>query len=110
MLYEYSLKKIKMESEEIEVFVIEKILRASDFERRIEKLSIFNRDYLDFCHEDNDIYFYFSIDTAKQGFNDKNNVTHRLNVLASVHALLERPPSFDSSYFKQINRGQIRVE
>lgn len=65
-----------MESEEIEVngCIIEEILRASDFERRIEKLSIFNRDYLDFCHEDNDIYFYFSIDTAKQGFNDKNYV------------------------------------
>lgn len=44
MLYEYSLKKIKMESEEIEVngCIIEEILRASDFKRRIEKLSIFN--------------------------------------------------------------------
>lgn len=73
MLYEYSLKKIKMESEEIEVngCIIEEILRASDFKRRIEKLSIFKRDYLDFCHEDNDIYFCRSI---RQGFNDKNYV------------------------------------
>lgn len=49
------------------------------------------------------MYIFFDIQYSEE-FNDKD-YTYRLNVLASVHALLERPPSFDSSHFKQINRG-----
>lgn len=56
------------------VFVIEEILRASNFKRRIEKLSIFNETVLISATKTTSRYIFLSINMAKQGFNDKNYI------------------------------------